>query len=65
MNIKWEQLEDIELENVWGWDAPDFVDAYILRAKIDGVELTDEEYEFVNDNFPAEIQEAAYEYHYM
>jgi len=43
-------LEDIELDGVDFNDYPDFVDAYVAYATYKGDELTDEQYNEVNDN---------------
>ena len=40
-----DKIEDIQWEDIYLWDAPDFVDAYISYATIDGEPLTDEELE--------------------
>jgi hypothetical protein len=41
----------IQFENIFSWDAPDYVDAFISSAAyIDGTELTDSELEELNRN---------------
>ena len=40
-----DKIENIKWEDIYPWDAPDFVDAYISYATIDGEPLTDEELE--------------------
>ena len=40
----------VEVEGVDHRDYPDFVDAFICYAEIDGRELTDEELDYINDN---------------
>ena len=37
------KITDIEIEDICDDDAPDFCDAYLSYATIDGRELTDEE----------------------
>mgnify|MGYP000403658454 CR=1 FL=1 len=44
------QLDDIELDGVDMKDYPDFCDAYVESASLNGVELTDEELEELNDS---------------
>lgn len=44
------KIENIELDSVHGWDYPDFTDAYISYAEIDGEELTDKQYEELNED---------------
>lgn len=45
-----DKITNIELDGIDTSDYPDFVDAYIVSAEIDGVELTDEELEELNRN---------------
>jgi len=44
------KLEAIEVDGIDMKDYPDFCDSYISYAEIDGVELTDEQYEDVNED---------------
>ena len=44
-HIDKDNIEDIQWEDVYSWDAPDFVDAYISYATINGEPLTNEELE--------------------
>lgn len=44
------KLEDIQLDGIHMWDAPDFVDAYISYATRNGVPLTDEELDELNED---------------
>ena len=43
------RLTDIEVDGIDMKDSWDFVDAYIVRCKIDGREATDEEVEAINE----------------
>jgi hypothetical protein len=45
-----DKISNIELGGIDTKDYPDFVDAYIVSAEIDGVELTDAEIEELNCN---------------
>ena len=45
-----EKITNIELANIDTSDYPDMVDAHIVSAEIDGVELTDAEIEELNCN---------------
>lgn len=45
-----DRITNIELGGIDTKDYPDFVDAFIESAEIDGVELTDEELEELNSN---------------
>jgi hypothetical protein len=45
-----DKINNIELGGIDPGDYPDFCDAYIVSAEIDGVELTDSEIEELNCN---------------
>ena len=45
-----DRITNIELGGIDHNDYPDFVDAFIVSAEIDGVELTDAELEELNCN---------------
>ena len=47
--INFSKLENIEVENIDMRDYPDFCDAYISYAEIDGQSLTDKQLEEVNE----------------
>lgn len=53
--MKFSQLENIEIEGIDIKDYPDFCDAFIAYAEYNGEELTENEYNFANDNFSGEI----------
>lgn len=55
------KLTDIEVDGINKNDWPDFVDAYVSAAMVDGVELTHEQLDWVNDNHPEIAQEEAAE----
>jgi len=44
------KISDICVEDIDPRDAPDFVDAYISSADYDGVPMTDEELDYLNEN---------------
>jgi hypothetical protein len=52
MKIDVNKLENIEVDGIDTRDYPDFVDAFISYAEMDGVELTDEQLDELNDNYP-------------
>ena len=62
MSIKWEDIDDFEIDGVDHKDYPEYTDAYISFALTKyGHELNDEELEKLNDDYP----EVKYEYiHY-
>ena len=43
-------VEDIEIEDIEGTDYPDFCDAYISNATINGKEATEEQLDTLNDD---------------
>ena len=43
------KIENIEIDDIHMYDYPDFVDAFISYAEIDGVPLTDEQLDYIND----------------
>lgn len=48
--IDFTKITDIEFDDVFHDDAPDYCDAYILRCEIDGVEATEEQLKEINEN---------------
>jgi hypothetical protein len=52
MKIDVNKLENIEVEGIDTRDYPDFVDAFISYAEIDGVKLEDRQLDYLNDNHP-------------
>ena len=51
MKVDLIKLECIEVDGIDSRDYPDFVDAFISYAEIDGKELSDEQYEYVNEQY--------------
>ena len=49
-NMDYTKLSDIEVEGIDYADYPDFCDAYISDAKLNGINLTDKELELLNEN---------------
>jgi len=43
-------IDTIEVEDIFHWDAPDYCDAFISYAEKNGVPLTDEELDTLNDD---------------
>ena len=60
MQIDTRKLENVIMADVQMYDFPDFVDAYVEYAEINGVELTDAQYDEVNENYEF-LQQSAYE----
>jgi hypothetical protein len=61
-----DKIVEIEMEDVFTWDYPDFCDAYISYAvhKDTGLELTDEEIEELNDKHGDFVHEKAHEHYF-
>ena len=60
MQLDTRKLESVVMADVQMYDFPDFVDAYVEYAEINGVELTDAQYDEVNENYEF-LQESAYQ----
>ncbi len=56
------KVHDVEVDGVHMWDAPDFCDAFISFATYDGVEMTDEQLEELNENHRDFVYEAVMNY---
>jgi hypothetical protein len=50
MKLDFDKITNIKIENINKNDYPDFVDAFISYAEINGESLTDEELDIVNEN---------------
>ena len=59
MNIT--DFDNFEVEGVDTRDYPDFCDAFISNADYKGTEATDEQIDWLNDNYPELVNELAYE----
>lgn len=62
MKITKEQIENIEIGGVDTKDYPDFCDAFIEYCEIDGREANEDEVEWIQDNYPELVLDAALEY---
>lgn len=49
MQINLSQIENMEFEGIDTSDYPDFVDAFLVSAEINGRDLTEEEIDYLND----------------
>ena len=61
MNIKRSQIDNIEIDWNGQPDYPDFTEAFISSCDIDGVEATDEEVDWINDNLSGEFYDTIFE----
>ena len=44
------QISNIQIDGIKPWDAPDFADAFIMEARVDGRQATEEELDQMNDD---------------
>ena len=59
--IEFSDLEAVEIDGISTWDYPDFADAFILYAEINGKALTNEELKQVQADYPEEVHALAFE----
>lgn len=57
MNLDLSKIDNVELDGIDSSDYPDFSDAFISSADYDGLEMTDEELDWVADNHSDFIHE--------
>jgi hypothetical protein len=50
VNLDYKLISNIQFDGIDHKDAPDYCDAYIVNAEYDGVEMTDEQIELLNDD---------------
>ena len=50
MKLDYEKIDNIEMDNIYTWDYPDFCDAFIDSADYNGKEMTNEQLEEINNN---------------
>lgn len=55
------KVSNAEIEDVWMGDYPDFCDAHIVYAEYDGVEMTEEQLDQLNDDCRDFVHELAHE----
>ena len=62
MNIIYEQIEIITIDNIKTWDYPKFCDAYISEANYFGKPMSDKMLDELNDNHKEFILEQIHNY---
>jgi hypothetical protein len=50
MKLDYKLITDIEFDGIDYKDHPDYCDAYVIRAIYNGVEMTEEELSYLNDD---------------
>ena len=48
--MDYSKIDNVKIEDIDHKDAPDFVDAFISSADYDGVEMTDEQLDEINED---------------
>jgi hypothetical protein len=61
MQLNLSKIENMEFEGVDTSDYPDFVDAFLVSADIDGRELTEEEVDYLNDEHYEFVNESVFD----
>jgi len=61
MQLNLSQIDNMEFEGVNFSDYPDFVDAFLVSADIDGRELTEEEVDYLNDEHYEFVNESVFD----
>lgn len=61
MALDLSKVSNAEIEDVWMVDYPDFCDAHIVYAEYDGVEMTDEQLDQLNNDCREYVNELAHE----
>ncbi len=50
MDLNYDKIENIVLGDVYQYDYPDFCDAFIESADLDGIEMTEEQLNILNED---------------
>lgn len=61
--MNYEKIDNVQLDDVHTWDYPKFCDAFISYAELDGVEMTEQQLDELNDDYgflEKEIQKYLY-----
>ncbi len=61
MNIDIKKIDNMEFEGVDFKDYPDFVDAFLVAADYDGKEMTEEQIDYINDEYYEFVNEQVYD----
>lgn len=61
MKVDLSKVKKVKMGDVKMFDYPEFCDAFVEYAEIDGRELTDEEYDYINNNEFEFLNEKAHE----
>ena len=50
MNIDYKKITNVEIEDIFKFDYPDFCDAFITAADYDGKPMSEEMIDYLNEN---------------
>lgn len=61
MNIDYKKITNVEIEDVFRFDYPDFCDAFITAADYDGKPMSEEMIDYLNENDDGFIGETIFD----
>ena len=59
--LDFKKIDNMEFEGIDHSDYPDFVDAFLVSADYDGVEMTEEQIDYLNDEHRDFVNERVYD----
>lgn len=60
-NLDFRKIDNMEFEGIDFSDYPDFVDAFLVSADYDGIEMTEEQIDYLNDEYRDFVNERVYD----
>ncbi len=59
--LDFNKIDNLEFDGIDFSDYPDFVDAYLVSADYDGIEMTEEQIDYINDECRDFVYEQVYD----
>lgn len=59
--LDFKKIDNLEFDGIDFSDYPDFVDAYLVSADYDGEEMTEEQIDYINDEYRDFVYEKVYD----
>ncbi len=59
--LDFKKIDNLEFDGIDFSDYPDFVDAYLVSADYDGEEMTEEQIDYINDEYRDFVYEQVYD----
>lgn len=59
--LDFKKIDNLEFDGIDFSDYPDFVDAYLVSADYDGEEMTEEQIDYINDEYRDFVYERVYD----